>query len=205
MSSNSGNTTAGMTQFAIRPARPSDEDFIVSALVMAFSSDPAARWVWPDPSQYLAHFPGFVRAFGGRAFAHNTAYFAEGLAGGALWLAPGIEPDEEVLVNLLERTAPAGVRQDVFAVFEQMGRYHPNEPHWYLPLIGVDIPLQGQGLGSALLKHALGLCDSDGKAAYLESSSPKNIPLYERHGFDLLGNIQVGSSPPIFPMLRKPR
>ena len=41
--------------------------------------------------------------------------------------------------------------------------------------------------------------------ACLESSNPKNIPLYERHGFELLGTIQVGASPPIFPMLRKIR
>jgi hypothetical protein len=47
--------------------------------------------------------------------------------------------------------------------------------------------------------------DRDHMLAYLESSNPKNIPLYERHGFELLGTIQVGTSPPIFPMLRTPR
>jgi len=35
--------------------------------------------------------------------------------------------------------------------------------------------------------------------AYLESSNPANIPLYQGHGFDILDTIQVGSSPPIFP------
>ena len=31
------------------------------------------------------------------------------------------------------------------------------------------------------------------------------IRLYERHGFELLGTIRAGSSPPIFPMLRRAR
>jgi ribosomal protein S18 acetylase RimI-like enzyme len=84
-------------------------------------------------------------------------------------------------------------------------RYHPSEPHWYLPLIGVDPSQQGKGYGSALLTHALMPCNRDHTCAYLESSNPKNIPLYERHGFEVLGTIQVGTSPPIFPMLRKPR
>ncbi len=92
-----------------------------------------------------------------------------------------------------------------------MGRYHPTDPHWYLPLIGVDPSQQGKGYGSALMQHALVPCDRDNKIAYLESSNPssnhepRNIPLYERHGFEILGTIQVGTSPPIFPMLRKPR
>ena len=55
------------------------------------------------------------------------------------------------------------------------------------------------------MKHGLVPCDRDKKLAYLESTNPRNIPLYERHGFELLGTIQVGKSPPIFPMLRKPR
>ena len=86
-----------------------------------------------------------------------------------------------------------------------MEGYHPREPHWYLPFIGVDPSQQGKGYGSALMKHTLDACDRDHAAAYLESSNPKNVPLYERHGFELLGTIQAGTSPPIFPMLRKPR
>jgi hypothetical protein len=38
-----------------------------------------------------------------------------------------------------------------------------------------------------------------------ESTNPRNVPLYERHGFERLGTIQSGSSPPLFPMLRRPR
>jgi ribosomal protein S18 acetylase RimI-like enzyme len=106
---------------------------------------------------------------------------------------------------LLQRTVPEPVQKDLFAVFEQMSRYHPSEPHWYLPLIGVDPPQQGKEHGSALMQHALIPCDRDNQCAYRESSNPKNIPLYERHGFKLLGTIQVGTSPPIYPMLRKPR
>lgn len=91
------------------------------------------------------------------------------------------------------------------AVFERMGSYHPQEPHWYLPLIGVDPTHHGQGYGSALMQHALLSCDRDHTPAYLESSNPRNIPLYQRHGFEALGTIQARASPPLFPMIRKPR
>ena len=189
----------------IKAAGASEERPVIDVLVLAFSADPAVRWTWPDPEQYLRHFPDFVRAFGGNAFARGSAYYIDGYAGAALWIPPNVHPDEDALTSLLQRTVAGQNRDDVFAVLEQMGRYHPSEAHWYLPLIGVDPFQQGKGYGSALMQHALHPCDRDHQLAYLESTNPRNIPLYERHGFELLGAIQVGTSPSIFPMLRKPR
>ena len=194
-----------MTTPAIKIATASDEAPAIDVVVLAFSTDPAARWTWPDPQQYLTHFPPFVEAFGGKAFAHGSAYYVDGYAGAALWLPPDVHPDEDALTTLLQRTVPEQKLKDVFAAFEQMARYHPSEPHWYLPLIGVDPFHQGKGYGAALMQHALIPCDRDRTLAYLESTNPKNISLYERHGFELLGTIQVGASAPLFPMLRKPR
>ena len=186
-------------------ATASDEASIIDVLVRANWADPAARWVWPDSQRFLMYFPSFVRAFGGKAFAHGSAYYIDGYIGAALWLPPDVHPDENALIALLQRTVSDQIQKDVFAVFEQMGRYHPNEPHWYLPLMGVDPSQQSKGFGSALLQHILIQFDRNNKLAYLESSNPRNIPLYKRHGFDLLGTIQTGTSPSISPMLRRPR
>ena len=153
----------------------------------------------------LSHFPNFVNAIGGKAFAHGSAHYLEGYTGAALWLPPNVQPDDDDLFSLFQRTVAEELHKDVFAVFEQMGRYHPREPYWYLPLIGVDPSRQGQGYGSALMAHGIAPCDRNRTLAYLESSSPRNIPLYKRFGFEVIGTIQVGASPPIFPMLRKPR
>ena len=194
-----------MTTPTIKTATAADADPAIAVVTLAFSADPAARWTWSDPQQYLRHFPSFVQAFGGHAFTHGSAYYVDGYAGVALWLPPAVHPDEDALVALVKRTVPEPMHQDVFAVFDQMGHYHPREPHWYLPLIGVDPCHQGKGYGAALMQHALLPCDRDHMPAYLESTNPKNIPLYERHGFAVLGTIQVGASPPLFPMLRTPR
>jgi hypothetical protein len=39
----------------------------------------------------------------------------------------------------------------------------------------------------------------------LESSNPRNIPFYRRHGFEPLGAIRAGSSPTLVPMLQRAR
>ena len=83
-----------------------------------------------------------------------------------------------------------------------VGAAHPEVDHWHLPGIGVDPSRQGEGLGSLLLAHTLGEVDRAGGVAYLESSSPLNVPLYERFGFEVIAEIQAGTSPTIWPMLR---
>ena len=195
-----------MTKSIIKTsASASDEASTIDVLVRAFSEDPVAQWIWPDSQQYQMYFPSFVRVFGGKAFTYGSAYYVDGYAAAALWLPPDVLPDEYTLISIFQRTVSKQTQKDVFTVFDQMGRYHPSEPHWYLPLMGVDPLKQGKGLGSELMKHALVQCDQDNnKPAYLESSNPRNIPFYERYGFELLSTIQIGTSPHIFPMLRRP-
>lgn len=194
-----------MAPIAVRSASR-DEEHAVSALItLAFASDPMARWSLKDPQAYLAVMPELIRAFGAAAYDSDSAYLSEDGGGAAMWLPPGVEPDIETLDRLIRENADPAILPDVEGIFDAMARYHPEEPHWYLPLIGTDPMRQGQGIGSALMQHALVRCDRDGVAAYLESSNPLNIPLYRRHGFDILGTIQIGSSPVLTPMLRPPR
>ena len=189
----------------IRTAVAGDAERCLAALILAFSSDPPCRWAWPDPQQYLEAFPRFARAFGGRAIDHGTAHYYEGFCGVALWLPPGAAPDEESLVKVIENTVTDERKGAMFSMFEQMDALHPQEPHWHLPLIGVDPAHQGKGIGSALLSHILEVCDVQNVLAYLEATSPLNVRLYERHGFEAVGSIQAADSPRIIPMLRKPR
>jgi ribosomal protein S18 acetylase RimI-like enzyme len=175
----------------------------VGALTLAFSADPICRWCWPSASEYLDGFPAFVRAFGGRAFVSGGAYQTANFAGAALWLPPGIEPDDAEVGAVIENTAAPALRDSLYSLMEQMSRHHPNGAHWYLPLIGVEPMHQGRGLGNTLMETVLKRCDEEQLAAYLESTNPRNIPFYERLGFRRVGAIQVGTSPVVVPMLRE--
>jgi len=181
-----------------------DEDRAIATITMAFSTDPVVRWVLRDASRYLLYWPEFVKAHGGAAFESGTADSIDDGAGVALWLPPGVGADEEAMGAIAEEAVPIAEQEEVFSVMGQMSEFHPTGPHWYLPLIGVDVTRLGNGYGSALLRHALERCDRDGLPAYLEATSPRNKALYERHGFEELGVIQAGQSPPMWPMLRQP-
>jgi GNAT superfamily N-acetyltransferase len=193
-----------MTAASVEAIEVADRRRGVASLTLAFAADPVMRWAWPDPYRYATYWPKWAEAFGGRAFDHGTAHGLEDCLAVALWLPPGVAPDEATVMELMGESMEDQTFEDVNAVFEQMGELHPSANHWYLPLTGVDPVAQGRGLGSALLRHALATCDRDGLPAYLEATAPRNRDLYERHGFSVVGVIQAGSSPPLWAMLREP-
>ena len=189
----------------VRTMSANDEAAAIDTIALAFAADPVSRWFWPHAHQFLTAMPPFIHAFAGTAFAQESAFCTSDHAGVALWLPPGAHPDSDRMDEIMASTASAVARADGPAIFEQMAKFHPPEPHWYLPFIAVDPAWHGKGHGDALMTYSLARCDRDKLPAYLESTNPRNITLYQRHGFEALSKIQVGSSPPLVPMLRHAR
>jgi len=183
----------------------SEASSVLSGLALGFSADPFMRWLYPDPSAFLAHFPTVMDLFGGGAFEHGSACRAGDFTAAALWLPPGIHADEDKLVAHFERTVAPAKHAALFATFEQMDHYHPEAPCWHLAFIAVDPARQGKGVGALLLQEGLRQCDHDGMPAYLESTNPMNLSLYRRFGFEQMGVIKADQSPPLYPMLRPAR
>src|ERR1700750_1030886 len=186
--------TADSTVAAVRP---DDEPRVLNPRTCSFAADPPCRWLYPDERQYRRNFPAFAMAFGGGAILEGSALLSRERDGGALWLPPGSAPDEDPLVRLIERSVPDHRRDDVFALFAEMGRQHPLDPHWYLPLIGVVPARQGLGIGAALLRPVLEAAEPARLSASLGAPSPKSVPLYRRHGFEPVGEIRMSDCPPI--------
>jgi GNAT superfamily N-acetyltransferase len=176
-----------------------------AVLIRAFAADPITRWMFPQDPDVLAGFARLVDGFSSAAFAHGTARITTDRFGVAVWLPPGLSVDHEAVGSVVAHDVPASVRAEAAELIEQLGRYQPREPHWYLPLIGVDPGHHGGRRATALLAEGLARCDADHAVAYLESTNPRNVPLYERHGFEALDTVQVGSSPVMTPMRRRAR
>lgn len=85
-----------------------------------------------------------------------------------------------------------------------MRRRRPSHPHYYFRDIGVLPEMQGQGIGSALMRPTLERCDRESLPAYLEATSERSASLYARLGFQPTGELGVAGSPPLWPMLRSP-
>lgn len=63
---------------------------------------------------------------------------------------------------------------------------HPSKPHLYLDVMGTMPEAQGKGIGSRVMRKMTRYLDENGIAAYTWSSNVKNVPFYQRHGFEIV-------------------
>ena len=178
----------------------------------AFLHDPVMSWLQPDAGRRAAALPGF---FGALTRHHHLAAGGveiavgdDGVGAAALWDPPGRwEASSREQIAML----PAVIRvfrgrlKEGRALTEQMKAAHPEEPHWYLAVIGSGPSVRGGGFGSALMRSRLDRCDAEGAPAYLESSNVDNVPYYMRFGFEVTGEISAAGGPTLWCMWRQPR
>lgn len=193
-----------------RRASAADAPELSRLFAAAFVNDPVMDWVARRDAKRavaLEHF--FFWLLTVRAVPFGEVWMADGAA--AIWLPPGVPATAGGLVEQL-RLLPmflglCGVTRLLRgqAIADAMEKHHPAEPHFYLAFVAVAPPLQGSGLGSAILAATLARPDSAGLPAYLENSNPKNTPLYARHGFATRANIAPPGAPPLLAMWRNPQ
>lgn len=66
------------------------------------------------------------------------------------------------------------------------------EPHWYLDMVAVEPSRQGAGIGSALLQAVHTLAAAEGLPTALLTFRARNVPFYERHGYEV---VAAGAEP----------
>jgi ribosomal protein S18 acetylase RimI-like enzyme len=195
----------------IRPFVRADLRATVATLARAFDEDPVMKWIFPDERMRRRRLPSFfASSLRGthRAGSAEVAVLGRRVLGAAVWLPPGAwrPPLWRQVVALPGVALRLGSRLPVASTtYGALLRVHPDRPHWYLSGIGTDPPVQGTGVGSDLLHSRLVRCDADRLPAYLESSSERNVPFYERHGFKVVGELSIPSGgPTLWLMWRDP-
>lgn len=179
---------------------------MLNTVMLAFAADPLMRWMLPSADVYLRYFPTVANVYCGDAIDHGSCYMTDGAEGGALWLPPGVAPDEEKLMALIAEAVMPERQENVYEVLGATESFHPQDDDcWYLAMVGVDPGQQGKGIGASLMKQATSMLDTHGYLGYLESSNPLNISLYQRHGFEVMDEIRIGDAPVITPMIRQRR
>ena len=193
----------------IAKAEPEHAAAIVDVLGDAFDEDPVMCHAAQGAGFAGVVFGAMYRNIYGPLDFSFCALDDDGVvAGCALWARPGQRHAPSLLgtCRLGFAIRRRGLR--VLKRFADLGDFmvasHLKEPHFYLHAIGVRSTHQRQGIGSQLLRHVLEMADSERMPAYLESSNPRNDPLYLRHGFEVTGEANTPNDGPLIRFMRRP-
>ncbi len=188
----------------VRKASAGEIPRMAGVLARAFHDDPVFTWVLRADSARMRILERAFALFLRRVWIEEEETFTTAsIAGVAIWEPPG-QWKNGVWEQLRLLPAMAGVFQRhlprTLRSLTVLEAGHPAEPgaeaHYYLPFIGVDPKWQGRGLGSAVLAPILERCDRENVPAFLESSTPRNRAMYERHGFTVMDEFTLGKGAP---------
>jgi predicted N-acetyltransferase YhbS len=184
----------------VRRATAQDRKAISMVLATAFAADPVVRWLMPEAGRDAQMFRALAAHLHAAPGCADIALDNGEPVGAALWDPPGhhlsLRQGLAGLAALFLAMGPAlrrgAVLEHAFSQAKPAGQF------WYLAQIGASKP--GRGVGSALLERRLTSIEGP---AYLESSNRRNVPLYQRFGFAVIGEIPLPDhGPTLWAMLR---
>ena len=191
-------------------ADPKQYPDAVASLTEAFLEDPVVSYLFEDEE----HRPLLQSAFFANRLAARPDTDVLLLPSGheksaaALWETPekNLENDFSYSGAIAAAVAVLGEQwaTDRLLNLNPLLEAKPKTPHWYLAFIGTRPEERGKGLASVLISAITKICDEEKIPAYLESSSPENVSLYERHGFIVTGEVVLKDGPTVPLMWRKP-
>jgi ribosomal protein S18 acetylase RimI-like enzyme len=190
-----------MPDLDVRPLRPEEFRDAASVLARGMCDTPNhIRAFGPDPGRRMRILERFLRPALPlvRSKGEVLGAFRRGELAGVLGMVepgrcrPTLAESLRMMPHLL-LAIPPGALLRMSRWMGEWARRDPGEPHWHLGPVGVDRPLQGQGIGTALMDAFCARMDALGRdgLAYLETETTRNVQFYRRFGFETVAGADV--------------
>ena len=162
-----------------------DRPSVVETVVTAFAQDPAFTAFFGAGDDFVELCTRFAGYLFDRRVHRSSAWVGHDGGVVALWDRPdapnSVAGDHAGLTLDLGDEAQARLDHYDEAVHHAL----PDEPHWYLGILATHPAHRGRGLGRRLAEPGLLAARSDGVPAFLETTNPDNVRVYESAGWQV--------------------
>ena len=197
--------------FLLQKRNVSEASLVVAR---AFQDDLIDSYFFPDPEERKKKLPYFYKYRLDQAVRYGTVYAtSSNLEGIAAWL-----PCDLKEIAMWKMMLTGG-----FKLFRKMGnevtsrmmavkdfvdsktKKNAGDKYLHLEMLAVEPKFQGMGYAKKLLEPMFNRLDSENLPCFLETSTEKNVSLYQYFGFEVVEESTIPETEvPFWDMLRKP-
>ena len=198
------------TEPEIGPIQEHEMDEAIGVLARGMRDNPTHVAVYGNDPAVRQDRVAYIFSQAARRFTWHEHAVAARDAEGAIVGVCGMMPPGACLPNPADkmRMLPSMLRLGFgtsLRIMQWLGTWAKHDPdtlHWHLGPLAVDAHLQGQGIGSDLMRVFCARMDAAGEDAYLETDKAINVRFYQKFGFEVIGEEAVLGVPSWF-MLRR--
>lgn len=181
---------------------PEHRNRAIATLAAAFHEDPAMVHMLPDPASRARRLSGLIGWMVDQHLEIGLVLGTPEVDAVTLWRPPGTVHFHEPLwhpgtlrfVPIFGRHLLRALRTD-----DGISQHLPTGEGWmYLKMAGVHPEHQGKGLGGRMIRSGLAEAARLGVPSVLETATPSNVGLYQRLGYEIIGEWDVAGGGPHF-------
>lgn len=173
-----------------------DKDLIVDILVKSFADNKSVNYIVKQDAKKSERLKRLMGYSFDVCYLYGEIFLSEDKKGCALMLLPDKKKTSLRSIGLGARLVLSVIGllniKKALSRKSRINKIHPKTPFYYLWFIGVEPSKQNNGIGTKLLREVVHQGISQGRPIYLETSTEKNVPWYEKFGFATYSKLDFG-------------
>jgi hypothetical protein len=180
----------------MKRAEYSDKDLVVDILANSLDDNKSVNYIVKQDGKRIRRLKRLMEYSFDICYRYGDVFLSDDKKGCALVVMPDKKKTtfKSILLDAklaLTCIGLSGIKKAMKRE-SRINKVHPDQPIYYLWFIGVDTKSQSMGIGSGLLKEVIKQSIIRNRPIYLETSTVKNLPWYQKFGFTIFEELDFG-------------
>jgi ribosomal protein S18 acetylase RimI-like enzyme len=176
-------------------AKQTDKNLVADILTKSFENNQSVNYIAKQDEKRLTRIRSLMDYSFEVCYSFGDVFLSDDRKACALVLYPDKKKTtfKSILLDIKLILSCIGVENIKKALTREskIKQLQPKELMYYLWFIGVDPDYQNEGIGSILLNEIIEDSEHKERPIYLETSTLKNLPWYQKFGFRIYNELEL--------------
>ena len=179
----------------MKKAAYNDKSLVVDILTQSFENNQSVNYIVKQDKNRVERISALMDYSFEVCYLFGDVFLSDDNRACALILYPDKKKTtlKSILLDARLILSSVGLKniQRTLARESLIKKIQPKEQMSYLWFIGVDCEFQNSGIGTGLLMDIINYSDHQNRPVYLETSTLKNLPWYQKYGFTIYHELDL--------------